>query len=222
MRSDRTRLVLVRHGRTAYNVEGRLQGRLDMPLDEVGRRQAVAVAQVIADMDPDAVIASPLRRAHDTARAIGARAGVGIELDDRLVEVDVGRWAGHRAADLRRDDPEYAAGMVSPTDYRRAGGETAGEVAERIVEACRDAVARYTGGTVVVVSHGFALRTGVCWLLGGDYAASRQLGGLGNCSWTIIDRLADDVVESKGFTSPWRLMGYNCTVPAVLDADFAK
>ena len=63
--SDRTRLVFVRHGRTAFNVEGRLQGRLDMPLDEGGRRQVLTVAEVIAEMDPDALIASPLLRLRD-------------------------------------------------------------------------------------------------------------------------------------------------------------
>ena len=136
--SYRTRLVFVRHGRTAFNVEGRLQGRLDMPLDEVGRRQAFTVAQVIAAMEPDAIIASPLQRARDTAQAIGACAGLGVQLDDRLIEFDVGRWSGQRAADLRRNDPEYAAGVVSPIDYRRADGETASEDADRIVAVCQD------------------------------------------------------------------------------------
>ena len=164
--SDRTRLVFVRHGRTAFNVEGRLQGRLDMPLDEVGRRQAFTVAQVIAAMEPDAIIASPLQRARDTAQAIGACAGLGVQLDDRLIEIDVGRWSGQRAADLRRNDPEYAAGVVSPIDYRRADGETASEVADRIVAVCQDVVAQYAGGTIILVAHGFALRTGICWLLG--------------------------------------------------------
>ena len=154
--SDRTRLVFVRHGRTAFNVEGRLQGRLDMPLDEVGRRQAFTVAQVIAAMEPDAIIASPLQRARDTAQAIGACAGLGVQLDDRLIEIDVGRWSGQRAADLRRNDPEYAAGVVSPIDYRRADGETASEVADRIVAVCQDVVAQYAGGTIILVAHGFA------------------------------------------------------------------
>ena len=220
--SDRTRLVFVRHGRTAFNVEGRLQGRLDMPLDEVGRRQAFTVAQVIAAMEPDAIIASPLQRARDTAQAIGACAGLGVQLDDRLIEIDVGRWSGQRAADLRRNDPEYAAGVVSPIDYRRADGETASEVADRIVAVCQDVVAQYAGGTIILVAHGFALRTGICWLLGGDYGASRCLGGLDNCSWSIVDHLPEDVVEARGFLSPRRLMAHNCGVPVPVDVDFAK
>ena len=121
--SERTRLVFVRHGRTAFNVEGRLQGRLGMPLDEVGRRQAFTVAQVIAAMEPDTIIASPLQRARDTAQAIGACAGLGVQLDDRLIEIDVGRWSGQRAADLRRNDPEYAAALSitgAPMGRRRA------------------------------------------------------------------------------------------------------
>ena len=219
--SDRTRLVFVRHGRTAFNVEGRLQGRLDMPLDEVGRRQAFTVAQVIAAMEPDAIIASPLQRARDTAQAIGACAGLGVQLDDRLIEIDVGRWSGQRAADLRRNDPEYAAGVVSPIDYRRADGETASEVADRIVAVCQDVVAQYAGGTIILVAHGFALRTGIGWLLGGDLGASRGLACQATWSGAGGDHLPEDVVEARGFLSPWRLMAYNCGVPVPVDVDFA-
>ncbi|MES8151672.1 histidine phosphatase family protein, partial [Cutibacterium acnes] len=73
--SGRTRLVLVRHGRTSYNVQGRLQGRLDIDLDEVGRRQVAATAPVIAAMEPAAVLSSPLQRARHTAEAIASAAG---------------------------------------------------------------------------------------------------------------------------------------------------
>ncbi|MCA3771538.1 histidine phosphatase family protein, partial [Cutibacterium sp.] len=98
----------------------------------------------------------------------------------------------------------------------------ASEVADRIVAVCQDVVAQYAGGTIILVAHGFALRTGICWLLGGDYGASRCLGGLDNCSWSIVDHLPEDVVEARGFLSPWRLMAYNCGVPVPVDVDFAK
>lgn len=210
--SGRTRLVLVRHGRTSYNVQGRLQGRLDIDLDEVGRRQVAATAPVIAAMEPAAVLSSPLQRARHTAEAIASAAGVSVREDGRLVEIDVGVWSGEKASQLRRNDPTYAAGMTARDDYVRPGGESAGEVAERIIAVCADAVGEHAGQTVVLVSHGFALRTAAAYLMGGDYAASRQFGGLANCGWIVLDHLDAEERQRRGFTSPWRLIAYNATV----------
>jgi len=77
---------------------------------------------------------------------------------------------------------------------------------------CADAVGEHAGQTVVLVSHGFALRTAAAYLMGGDYAASRQFGGLANCGWIVLDHLDAEERQRRGFTSPWRLMAYNATV----------
>lgn len=207
-----TRLILVRHGRTQFNAENRLQGRMDIPLAELGVQQAEAVAPVIAGMGPDAIVSSPLVRAHRTARTIGEACGIEPVTDEGLMEIDVGRWAGKSVAELRREDPRFAASMASGDDFRRPGGETGTEVMERMAGALEGIVEGHQGQRVVVVSHGFALRTGICRLLGGDYAASRSFGGLGNCSWSLMDRFSEEEARARGLEVRWRLRAYNCKV----------
>ena len=135
-----TRIVLVRHGETEFNADGRLQGQLDIPLSSVGIAQAEAVAPVIAGMDPVAIVSSPLVRARVTAETIGRATGLEVGFDDRLKEVDVGQWAGETVPDLHRNDPHYTRLMASGEDFRRSDGETTAEVAERVTAAVRDAV----------------------------------------------------------------------------------
>ncbi|AXE39142.1 histidine phosphatase family protein [Acidipropionibacterium virtanenii] len=213
MREGVTQLILVRHGRTDFNAENRLQGQLDVPLSSEGEAQAARVAPVISWLRPRVIVCSPLQRAHQTAAAIGEACGVEPVDDPRLMEIDVGEWSGLRAEDLLRDDPRYEAGMVSGSDFRRPGGETGTEVMERIAGAIDAIAAEHQGGRLVVVSHGFALRTGMCRLLGGDYTESRLWGGLLNCSWSLMDRFSDEEASRRGLDGRWRLRAYNCTVP---------
>lgn len=209
-----TRLVLVRHGVTAHNLEGRLQGQLDVPLTRQGMEQARLTAEVVAAMDPRVVISSPLSRARATARAIASASGLAeVGVDPRLAEIDLGRWAGHTPQELRASAPDYVAAQTRTDDYRRSDGETAGEVAARIAAACEDAAAGHRGQTVVLVSHGFALRSGVAHLLGGDHRSSQVLGGLANCSWTVLDHLGPQEARRRGLERLWRLRAYNCQVP---------
>lgn len=208
-----TRLILVRHGRTEFNAQNRLQGQMDVPLSAEGVEQARRVAPVISWLRPQAIVCSPLGRAHRTASAIGRASGIEPVDDPRLMEIDVGEWAGLRAEDLYRDDPRYPAGMVSADDFRRPGGETGTEAMNRIAGAMESIAAEHAGQRVVVVSHGFALRTAMCRLLGGDYTASRAWGGLSNCSWSLMDRFSPEEARSRGLEGLWRLRAYNCTVP---------
>ena len=110
-------LILVRHGRTAANAEGRLQGRLDLELDEVGLRQAIAVAElVLCDTTVDAVISSPLQRATQTAD----RFGMPYDVDERWIELAYGEWEGkpHKAV------PEAWARWKQDPGYVPEGGES--------------------------------------------------------------------------------------------------
>ncbi|MDO4411704.1 histidine phosphatase family protein [Cutibacterium sp.] len=207
-----TRIVLVRHGETEFNADGRLQGQLDIPLSQVGVAQAEAVAPVIAGMNPVAIVSSPLVRARATAETIGRAAGVEVDVDDRLKEVDVGKWAGETVPDLHRNDPDYTRLMASGEDFRRSDGETTAEVAQRVIGAVKDAVDEHTSETVCLVSHGFALRAAVVWLLGGGYPEFLRFGGLGNCSWTVLDRIGSGEADRRGMDDRWRLRTYNATV----------
>src|SRR3954470_25067795 len=88
------RVVLLRHGRTAHNATGRIQGQLDVPLDSVGLAQAAAVAEALAEASPYAVVSSDLSRARETALAVSERAGAPLSLDERLREISLGAWQG--------------------------------------------------------------------------------------------------------------------------------
>ena len=87
-----TRLVLWRHGLTDYNVAGRIQGRVDIPLNDAGLAQASAVAPAIAAMEPTAIVSSPLGRARQTADVLSAAVGVDVRVDDALTERSFGMW----------------------------------------------------------------------------------------------------------------------------------
>ena len=185
---------------------------MDIPLSSVGIAQAEAVAPVIAGMDPVAIVSSPLVRARVTAETIGRATGLEVGFDDRLKEVDVGQWAGETVPDLHRNDPHYTRLMASGEDFRRSDGETTAEVAERVTAAVRDAVDEQKNQTVCLVAHGFALRAAVVWLLGGGYPEFLRFGGLGNCSWTVLDRIGSGEADRRGMDDRWRLRTYNATV----------
>jgi glucosyl-3-phosphoglycerate phosphatase len=137
-------IFLARHGRTALNASGTFQGRLDPPLDEVGREQARALAERAAALPVQRVVASPLRRARETAEALGRP----VELDERWAEIDVGEWAGRSHAEIGLETlAAFRAGEVAPPR-----GESFGEVEARVLAAWDD----LEPGTLVV-SHGIAI-----------------------------------------------------------------
>jgi broad specificity phosphatase PhoE len=139
-----TRLLLVRHGETDWNADGRLQGQTDRPLSEFGRRQARQLAEELAEEDLDAIYASDLARARETAEIVGERLGLPVVLDADLREKDWGTWEGLTAAE--RDRVEFV-------------GESTEAHQERMLRALRRIAERHPdGGSVVVVTHGGSMR----------------------------------------------------------------
>jgi broad specificity phosphatase PhoE len=160
-------LFCIRHGESDYNAQGRIQGHSDRPeLSELGWAQSRAVAGVLAAADIEAIYASPLRRARQTAEAIAARTGLPIQSDPRLMEVDVGVFQERIRAELDRDCSEALARWSSgDPDARLPGGESRRELAARGREAFA-AIARSGRRRVAVVSHGGLLVTTIKSLLG--------------------------------------------------------
>lgn len=159
-------LVLVRHGRTEANVDGLLLGRRDVPLDDVGRRQAAAVARALCDQrrrPVDQVITSPLGRARETAEPIAAAAGAPIVIDDRWIELDYGELDGLTTAEV--DDQTWAAWRADPT-YVVTGGESLTEVGLRVARACEQLASGPSEEDVIVVSHVSPIKAAVAWALG--------------------------------------------------------
>jgi len=159
-------LVLIRHGRTAANREGRLQGRTDLPLDEVGQRQARAVAKAVgSDLDISHVIASPLERAQQTAAAFSRP----VETDERWIELNYGVYEGVRQVDVPSE--VWEQWQCSP-DFVPDGGESLNTLDERVRAACADLVQRARDEHIVVVSHVSPMKAAVAWALGVDIGIS--------------------------------------------------
>jgi probable phosphoglycerate mutase len=202
-------LVVWRHGRTAYNNTERFQGHLDTPLDEVGHAQARAAAAVLASYGPARVVTSDLQRAASTADYLGAAAGVEVERDARLREVDVGAWSGLTRTEIAERYPADHAAWMRGEDVRRGGGEVSGEVVERASAAVRDRLP--CEGPLVVCTHGGTSRDLVIALLGLPRQARTAFAVLGNAHWAALARHGDG----------WRLVSYNVAAPAEANADAA-
>lgn len=142
-RSGSFRVYLARHGQTPLNAAGVLRGRLDPPLDEVGRDEARRLGRALARCRPRRVVASPLLRARETAKEVADLVGLPVQTDLRLVDRGYGQWAG-----MRREVVERRWGSLDDAP----GVEPADAVRHRAFEAM-EALARDGGGPVVVVSH---------------------------------------------------------------------
>ena len=165
-------IALVRHGQTAVNAGGRLQGRLDEPLSDLGRAQAAALAHLLEREPVTRVVSSPLVRARDTAEAIAAPHGLTVEVDERLVELDYGAWDGVALADVPASD--WEAWRADPR-FTPPGGESLVDVSARVASFCADVLG---DDLVVAVSHVSPIKAAVCCALGIDERATwrMQLG----------------------------------------------
>jgi len=141
-------VYLARHGQTAYNLEGRFQGQQPIPLDATGRAQARELAEQLRHVPFDAVYASDLRRAHETAEIVAAPHGVPVIADEGLREIDIGSWSG-----LTRDEIDERF-----PDGRRPDGETREQHSERVLAAVIRLARENEGRRVLVVTHGGTLR----------------------------------------------------------------
>ena len=152
-------LVLVRHGRTVANSARKLQGLLDLPLDDEGFAQVAGIAEWLDK--PDRVISSPLIRARQTAEAFG----MPYELDERWVELDYGTLDGVPIADV--DAGVWARWRVDPT-YRAGGGESMEAMSKRCVAAAEELIDDARHQLIVVASHVSPIKAVVAWVLGVD------------------------------------------------------
>ena len=182
------RLIVWRHGRTEWNLQDKIQGQADIPLDSVGVSQARAAATRLATLAPTRLFASDLRRAAATAGELAALTGLKIEYDEALREIDVDDWAGLTMAELGAINPEAAARIRNGEPQRRGtAGETVEEVADRFAAALKRICSEGTSeDTIVITAHGLAARVGICLFLGIPHAHWPAFGGLSNCNWISL------------------------------------
>jgi probable phosphoglycerate mutase len=181
-----TELLLIRHGQTIANAEGRWQGHADGELDEMGRHQAAMLAKTIPPLDT--LYASPLARAADTADAIAEVQSLEVQLDPDLKEIGFGEWEGLSPEQIAEIYPEDYRSFRAGVDLPRGGnGETFAGVRRRMASSLGSIVAANPGRTVGVVSHGGATRAYLTEILGIPSEQRRRVDGLGN---THYGRLA--------------------------------
>jgi broad specificity phosphatase PhoE len=168
-----TTILLARHGESDWNVEQRWQGHADRPLTPRGRAQARALADRLDGYPLAAIYASDLRRALETARAVGERRGLEVVARRDLREVDVGSWSGRSRAELASQFPEQLARWESGGQGWQ-GGESYEEMAARIVRAVGEIAAAHRGEHVLVVSHGGSVRALHAHALGLEFHAHRR------------------------------------------------
>jgi broad specificity phosphatase PhoE len=146
-----TTILLVRHGETDWNVQRRVQGHSDTPLNETGREQARALADELAEEQIDAVYSSDLVRAHETARIVAESHGLGVTAIPDLRERHFGTWEGLSDNEVLERFPEAETGTWGD-------GESRHEMAQRVFDALERIADTHPAGRVVVVSHGGPLR----------------------------------------------------------------
>ena len=168
-------LYLVRHGETAHIRDGVGLGRRDEALTSLGRAQAAAVAGRFSAVKLDQVLASPLSRASDTARAIAAGKGLSVEVRDELIEMDVGLTEGMAFPAVREQFPEFVAGWAGPEVAKAVmpGGESLADVASRLAPLIRYLHESSPDSDVAVVSHNFVVKVLLCSLLNVELSSFR-------------------------------------------------
>jgi 2,3-bisphosphoglycerate-dependent phosphoglycerate mutase/probable phosphoglycerate mutase len=199
------RLVLARHGRTTWNAESRMQGRLDPDLDDTGRAQALAAAPVLAGYAPALLVASDQVRAWRTAEVVAKEAGLVPRPEPRLRETALGDWEGLTGSEVEAGWPGGLEAWGSDPTWGPPGGESRVEVAERAVPVLAEMTDELAGSderqTAMVVAHGGTISALTACTLGWPIEAWHSLQPLRNCAWAVLEHLPDR----------WRLRAWGLT-----------
>ncbi len=191
-----TRLLLVRHGLTEYNVTRRFGGSSDIDLSPIGREQVAKLRERLADQTMDRVYCSNLLRARATAEILTEGRDLTIIPCSDLREVDYGDCEGLTFSQIKERFPAVAEGVVAPDKgLQFPGGESFAAMVERITRFKERLAGHGPNDTVLVVSHSGPLRSLVCSLLGISQASWRQLR-IDNASLSIIDTYPRGVILS--------------------------
>jgi len=192
--TEATRIIAIRHGETAWNVDTRIQGHLDIPLNDTGRLQAQRMARALQDEPITAVYASDLTRAFETAQWLARPLGLGVQADQGLRERSFGHFEGKTFVEIEGLLPEQAQRWRKRDPaFTPEGGESLLDLQQRVVETAERLAARHTGELIALVGHG-----GVMDVL---YRAATRLDLQAPRTWalgnTAINRL---LWTPEGFT----------------------
>jgi probable phosphoglycerate mutase len=208
MHDNVTRIFAIRHGETAWNVDNRIQGQLDVPLNPTGRWQAQRVAAALAGEGLEAIYSSDLKRAHETAELVAAAAGCAIVAERGLRERGFGEFEGQTWTEIEQRWPEQSERWRKrDLSFAPAGGESLLQFYARVVDCATRLAAAHPGQTIALIAHG-----GVLDCL---YRAASRIGLEASRSWQLgnasINRL---LYTPEGFT----LVGWSDTYHLEEDA----
>jgi probable phosphoglycerate mutase len=193
------RVLLLRHGRTAWNAQHRFQGQADPPLDDTGKAQAFEVAALVGALRPDLVVSSDAQRALQTAAPLGEITGLGVQAEPRFRERSLGHWEGLTRYEVAERYPDEYADWVAGRDVSRRGGETREQVAARACEAFAE-IPEDTQLAVIVTHSATAMA--LCAAMLGLPARDPVLAPLANCHWSELRH-----------GSRWELRAHNVGAP---------
>lgn len=197
-------LIFIRHGQTEWNVAGRLQGRGDSPLTELGRQQARAHLSWLAELRPDQIVASPLGRAQATARILADALDLPVEIEPRLEERCMGRFEGWTLDEVSAAAPEESeARIADPWHYRAPEGENYDDMVARVDPLLEQLVGRPVH-RIVLVSHGTLVRPLLGRLLGLSQSDTLRLRQPNELAYQVILAAARPEVirREKGRSTP--------------------
>ncbi|MBN1438573.1 MAG: histidine phosphatase family protein [Anaerolineales bacterium] len=183
-------VYLIRHGETEWNVTGRWQGHFDVPLSAAGRAQAARLARRLTEEGVrfDALYSSDLKRAWETAAAIGGALGLAPAAAPALREIDLGRWSGKTRAEIAEAYPDEWRQLESNVDFPRGGGETFAGFLRRVLGWMESAAEKHPGATVCAVTHGGCIRAVLLHALGLTWADRGRVPAIENASVTVVER----------------------------------
>jgi len=157
--SNRTTIILIRHGECAGNREGLFRGRSDFPLNDSGKLQAKALAGAVFPLSPSIVFSSPLSRSYETARAVSESCGIPLEIRHGFNNMALGKWENRKKSEIEQEYPEeWSLWLSHPERLRISGGETLSDVQRRSIANLNMIVASHKGETIAVVSHRAVLK----------------------------------------------------------------
>jgi alpha-ribazole phosphatase len=188
-----TRLILIRHGETDWNSEGRWQGQEDVPLNANGWVQAQQMAHSLESAGIAAIYSSDLQRARQTAQLLAESTGAPLYLDSRLREIHQGEWQGMLLSEIQsRYGQANQDRLRDPLNFSPPGGEPVAQVRGRVLAAAHEIIRRHPNATIAVVSHGFALALLITHLKDQPFDQLWRLMPV-NGQWVVIEAQLQDV-----------------------------
>jgi probable phosphoglycerate mutase len=217
---------MLRHGQTEWNAGSRMQGQIDTDLTDLGRTQAVAAAEVLAKRQPLLIVSSDLRRAYDTAAALGERTGLAVGVDTRLRETHLGDWQGLNHLEVDAVAPGARLAWRDDARWAPHGGESRVDVAARSLPLVSELVAGQANWgseadgadadrPVVLVAHGGLIAALTAAVLGIPVDNWPILGGMGNASWVQLS--GHSAFDAAPEDVKWRLDVWNASAQVAND-----